>query len=165
MQLINQAASPMSLCCAWIRFMGIVFYMTEKITIVLPSFVYIFDNRAGKITIKMFNPSSLVVFAGHRPQSVLWDSLTADAVWRFHCWLKIINNDHIFFDVWWTAPSITENLFAMRYLLRFLTNSLLANSKRPNGNSFAQTHVCFQPSAFSLGWRSCAGYLQFSSCY
>ena len=54
----------------------------KKKTIAMPSFVYIFDKRAGKITIKMFNPSSLVVFAGHRPQSVLWDSSTADAVWR-----------------------------------------------------------------------------------
>ena len=105
----------------------------RKTAMVLPSIVYTFDNRAGKITIKMFNLFSLVAFAGHRPQSVLWDSLTADAVWRFHCWLKVINNDHILFDVWWTTPSITENLFAMRHLLEILTNSLLANSTRPNG--------------------------------
>ena len=30
MQLINQAASPVSLCCAWIHFMGTVFQTTEK---------------------------------------------------------------------------------------------------------------------------------------
>ena len=101
-----------------------------KVAIVMPSVVYISDKRAGKI-IQMLNSSSLVVFAGHRPQSVLWDSSTANAVWRFHCWLKVINN--FFFDVWWTTPSISKNLSAMQHSLGFLTNLLLANSKRPNG--------------------------------
>ena len=123
----------------------------RKVATVMPSVVYISDKRAGKI-IQMLNISSLVVFAGHRPQSVLWDSSTANAVWRFHCWLKVINN--FFFDVWWTTPSIPKNLFCDETFVEISNKVVVGQFEASQRHSFAQTYVCFQPGAFSLGWCS-----------